>query len=1229
MEINKNKAKHTTASAVVKKCLSMVLALCMVLAMVPAGTITAFAAGDDSTTGSSIWDGTTAAYFAGGTGTAADPYQIATAEQLALMAYVINNDKARTVIKGGSSVDYATLNAAHYELTADINLNNTTGWKNWNLSNGQNYRTEFNRWWPIGVGNASDFAGTFDGCRHTVSGIYMFFTDSTHAGLFGNSSGTIENVKVADSYIYGKGYIGGVVGYNEGSVTSCQNSGTVLGDLAVTGGVVGYNNGGSVSHCQNSGIAGYITNQSEDSGDVGGVVGHSTGSVNYCQNSGAVSSNYSNTGGVVASNATGGSVSYCQNSGAVSNMRPNTTQSAVGGVVGSNVSSVTSCQNSGVLSAVGYIGGVVGSNQSGSVSSCQNSGALSGTSYIGGVVGYNLASVSNCFSPEGLVWIAPGDIGELRKPLPSRYYIGHIIGYNVGTSTGNSSSGFGTDISIDPTTATVTKGDTKAFALNGTGSNNVKWSVTGGVAGTALSNRSTTGVTLNVDASEPAATLCVTAIVYDSANMMVGATSATVTVVVPPSISTATLPNGTAGTAYWETFEATGTTPITWSVSSGSLPAGLSLNASTGAITGTPTASGTFIFTVKATNSAGSDTKDMSLIVTSTIASVMVTPNTVTVKKTNTQQFTAYVRGNGATTVTWAVTDGTSSRITQDGLLSVGGDETASNLIVTATSTVDSTKYGTATVTVSTPTTYTASFIGGTDAVGIPPTQAATAEKDTFALPANDFTKAGYTFAGWNDGTTTYQVGVTYKMPANDVSFTAQWTANASNPANPVNPITPVTPVTPVTPTTPTSTTYAASFSGGTYATGTAPTQAATVAGGTFSLPDNTFTKAGYTFASWNDGTTTYQAGATYKMPANAVTFTAQWTAITYNVTGNVVQVTSDKPVSVSGATVKLMQGLTQIGSTATTDTDGAFAISNAPNGTYNLVVSKDGITVTSFVVVNGADNAVGTITLPAGKQNSIVDVKPNTPDVIVGNLDKQFDRLVTDITKGVTATEKAVVANGGSVEIKFTAQTMAESVASHASDIKIAAQSSGETVGTYLNLSVLKTVTPSGGVATVTTLVELPSLIEIQIPLDTALQGKTGYVIYRYHGTTVDTITTVKNADGEYIVISDDNKTISLFVKKFSTYAIAYKTATDSDSGNGTSGTGGTGTGGTGTDIIGTDTTGAGSSSDSSTSGTKNPLTGDSSPSALPLLATLGLTMLILGTLLKGKKSKKNGSAC
>jgi len=57
-----------------------------------------------------------------------------------------------------------------------------------------------------------------------------------------------------------------------------------------------------------------------------------------------------------------------------------------------------------------------------------------------------------------------------------------------------------------------------------------------------------------------------------------------------------------------------------------------------------------------------------------------------------------------------------------------------------------------------------------------------------------------------------------------------------------------------------------------------APTMASKAAGESFTLPANTFTREGYTFAGWSDGTKTYAAGATYTMPAHAVTFTAQWT---------------------------------------------------------------------------------------------------------------------------------------------------------------------------------------------------------------------------------------------------------------------------------------------------------------------------------------------------------------
>ena len=82
-----------------------------------------------------------------------------------------------------------------------------------------------------------------------------------------------------------------------------------------------------------------------------------------------------------------------------------------------------------------------------------------------------------------------------------------------------------------------------------------------------------------------------------------------------PTITTDTLPGGKVGEAYSQTLSATGTTPITWGIDSGNLPAGLTLDEATGEISGTPTAAGTASFTVKAENSAGSDTKELSIAI--------------------------------------------------------------------------------------------------------------------------------------------------------------------------------------------------------------------------------------------------------------------------------------------------------------------------------------------------------------------------------------------------------------------------------------------------------------------------------------------------------------------------------------------------------------------------------------------------------------------------------------
>lgn len=85
---------------------------------------------------------------------------------------------------------------------------------------------------------------------------------------------------------------------------------------------------------------------------------------------------------------------------------------------------------------------------------------------------------------------------------------------------------------------------------------------------------------------------------------------------VAPTITTTSLPNGTAGVNYSQTLLATGSTPITWNVVLGSLPSWAVLNGSTGVISGTPTA-GTTVFSVGATNAYGSATQALSITINS------------------------------------------------------------------------------------------------------------------------------------------------------------------------------------------------------------------------------------------------------------------------------------------------------------------------------------------------------------------------------------------------------------------------------------------------------------------------------------------------------------------------------------------------------------------------------------------------------------------------------------
>ena len=163
---------------------------------------------------------------------------------------------------------------------------------------------------------------------------------------------------------------------------------------------------------------------------------------------------------------------------------------------------------------------------------------------------------------------------------------------------------------------------------------------------------------------------------------LTGGDKITGTVKYAPTITTESLPNGTVNKEYNQTLAATGSDTITWSIESGgTLPTGLSLNGSTGAITGTPTAAGTYNFTVKAESSYGSDSKELSITI-SAATSVSVTG--VTLNKTSTEltvgqseTLTAAVEPSNATNknVTWSSSAESVATVEDGKVTAVGAGE--------------------------------------------------------------------------------------------------------------------------------------------------------------------------------------------------------------------------------------------------------------------------------------------------------------------------------------------------------------------------------------------------------------------------------------------------------------------------------------------------------------------------------------------------------------------------
>ena len=151
------------------------------------------------------------------------------------------------------------------------------------------------------------------------------------------------------------------------------------------------------------------------------------------------------------------------------------------------------------------------------------------------------------------------------------------------------------------------------------------WSISAGALPNGLTLNTSTGQISGTPSKTGAFQFTVS--VTDSSTPQQNASAKfTITINAALAITTSSLPSGSVGTAYSTTLAATGgVTPYSWSVSSGSLPAGLSLASSTGIISGTPTTAGTSNFTITVSDAeTPADTASASL---SIIISTAACPN--------------------------------------------------------------------------------------------------------------------------------------------------------------------------------------------------------------------------------------------------------------------------------------------------------------------------------------------------------------------------------------------------------------------------------------------------------------------------------------------------------------------------------------------------------------------------------------------------------------------------
>ncbi|HUN37855.1 MAG TPA: putative Ig domain-containing protein [Trebonia sp.] len=336
-------------------------------------------------------------------------------------------------------------------------------------------------------------------------------------------------------------------------------------------------------------------------------------------------------------------------------------------------------------------------------------------------------------------------------------------------------------------------------ATGGTGA--LTWSVSSGTLPPGLSLNSATGLLSGTPTTSGRYTFTV-----QVADTFGGTATQTVTIVIAavPTLSNPAPASGQTGVAYSNGLAVTGgTAPYTWSVSAGSLPPGLSLNPTTGVISGTPTAVGLYTFTVQVTDAFGlTATQTLSIGVTAGPLVISASASSSTVAQGGTLRYTITVTntaltaysgvgfsvplGNVLNDATYngdaAATSGTVS-FASPNLTWTGNLAALATATITFSVTVNnpSTANATLSFTVTSATNGTNCYAGSTDArcsVSVP-VSALTINQTTSVSAAAPGGVVSYTVTVTNTGAVPY-TGATFTDPLSGVLDDATYNGDAA-----------------------------------------------------------------------------------------------------------------------------------------------------------------------------------------------------------------------------------------------------------------------------------------------------------------------------------------------------------------------------------------------------------------------------------------------------------------